>query len=144
MNDHSDISRFLQVVESAAKAEAVVKSLFPSTVRDRLYEETKRKNPKTRNEWANKSSSVLVETNKNKLRKLVSRGDEASGGAISAPDMTIEQSDSIADFFPSCTILFAGKELSIGFYACSRTDLIPSSSFSSNLLPDIAGFTGKC
>ena len=86
-------------ISSAVKSNAIVSSLFPSNVRDRLFEDndvastTNPKNEPTR----------YLEPAKHKLRTILSDGKKeeeaaANGTVASRP---------IADLFTDCTVMFA-------------------------------------
>lgn len=86
-----------QEVEGAAqRSTAIVSSLFPSTVRDRLFAEKKREQSKN----DNGRSSNTLKTFVNSFHK----SQESFAGSI---DGQAEQSDVIADLFPETTICFA-------------------------------------
>lgn len=100
-----------KVVDAAAKSDAIVRSLFPSNVRDRLYEQSQAsKKPEGKDAWKNPdaphSQGGIIETPKNKLKSFISKSPEdqavhanqVSKGALSEP---------IADLIPQTTIMFA-------------------------------------
>ena len=75
-----------KVATTAVKSTAVINSLFPAQVRDRLFHE--------------QETAVLgVSTPKNKLKTFLNEGSDQAAGTT-AP---------IADLFTDCTVLFAGK-----------------------------------
>lgn len=79
-----------KVMTAAVRSTAIVSSLFPSTVRDRLYDEVK-------------SSSDRVGTSRAKLRHFV--GNDEFGEEDN--DAVILESKPIADLFPDTTVMFA-------------------------------------
>ena len=85
--------RQARLVDSAAKADAIVKSLFPTTFRDRLY-------AKTRSSVASEDGATMV-TAKRRIRKFV-MGDEDEQQSTQNP-----MGEPMADLFPNTTILFA-------------------------------------
>ena len=87
------------VMDTAVASSAIVHSLFPKVVRDRLYnkEGDTTKNASTKN-------SPTKETKEMKLEQ-----DTSSSGN----DGGIEGTRPIADLFNNCTVLFAGKLSSI-------------------------------
>jgi class 3 adenylate cyclase len=95
--------RNTKVVGEAAKSNAIVTSLFPSNVRDRLYAE-------------NEEKAALVDANnKSRLKKfLVSEVP----GLNEVDDDFMYKTKPIADLFPETTILFADIS---GFTAWSST-----------------------
>jgi class 3 adenylate cyclase len=93
-----------RVIDAAERSDAIVRSLFPSAIRDRLYEEAKQKQEakeKAKSDWrAAPESSGFLDTNKNRMKNFMSDGVDhnAQSSRKSAP---------IADLFPNTTVLFA-------------------------------------
>jgi class 3 adenylate cyclase len=92
-----------RVIDAAERSDAIVRSLFPTAVRDRLYEEAKQKQEekeKAKSDWrAAPDKSNFLDTNKNRMKNfMVDGGTSDQGGRKSEP---------IADLFPNTTVLFA-------------------------------------
>eukprot|EP00934_Nitzschia_sp_Nitz4_P008104 Nitzschia sp. Nitz4//scaffold169_size48518//40260//43927//NITZ4_007080-RA/size48518-processed-gene-0.83-mRNA-1//1//CDS//3329538412//8094//frame0 len=86
--------RQAKVMETAVHSSAIVSSLFPSNVRDRLF-----------NNNDNTSSKAKFEHNKTRLKSFLSDGKDP---ALSSLDMsTSNHQRPIADLFPDCTVLFS-------------------------------------
>lgn len=97
-----------KVVQSAQRSDAIVRSLFPEAVRDRLYEDAVKKEALKRqrkDQWRNVDENGLVVAPKNTLKKMLNDGNdsESLGSSMHGGD----SGDPIADLFPNCTILFA-------------------------------------
>lgn len=104
------------VISAAERSDAIVRSLFPANIRDKLYEKAKKKEEEKRQRRKQAGSfngsdsgsvgsgstgkGALIVTNKNKLKNFVSEGGR--GGFQNA-----FEDDPIADLFPHTTILFA-------------------------------------
>jgi class 3 adenylate cyclase len=98
-----------RIVTAAERSDAIVRSLFPTKVRDQLYEHAKkreeqRKAPKK--DWRTSVGSTCskespIETQKNRLKKFMNGGPHEDGTG------SFHHSEPIADFFPNTTILFA-------------------------------------
>ncbi|KAL7572637.1 hypothetical protein ACA910_010388 [Epithemia clementina (nom. ined.)] len=84
------------VMESAVRSDAIVSSLFPSTVRERLYNEEQKERNNT-----NRQKAFLSHQDGNKM-----------------PDIEDVKSPPIADLFPEATVLFADLA---GFTSWSST-----------------------
>ena len=109
------------VMDKAVKSTAVVSSLFPEVVHDRLFNDTNvdqekdAKNAKKKKKDAWKTSTVTTnDTSANKsLRDIL--GTRTSNGNYADDDSspnTAKKSATgrpIADRFPHCTVFFAGK-----------------------------------
>lgn len=101
------------VIKEAEKSDAIVRSLFPSTVRDRLYEQSQAKKKAHDDKEAWKNSEVaegeggIIETPKNRLKSFMSKSPEDQAAQSSAPAHHHSLSDPIADLFPKTTIMFA-------------------------------------
>jgi class 3 adenylate cyclase len=94
------------VLDKAVKSTAVVKSLFPANVRERLYEETEKtlednKRSSSHNPFGDKWSNNAAADGK--LTDFLSSGElmEASNAA------SIRKGSPIADLFPEATVFFA-------------------------------------
>jgi len=102
-----------KVMTSASRANAIVKSLFPSNVRDRIMKDTEEKNVKNSLVENKKNSSFFAEAAKRKLKSFLDE-DHCDGGC-DGEDIMI-RSKPIADLFPAATVLFADI---VGFTAWS-------------------------
>jgi len=108
-------ARQKKVMKSAARTNAIVSSLFPENVRDRLLNEaTNEGGPmsgkpgsagKRRDSWSDPSGAFLTSKNANKQAGETQNSSEAIFG-----------SKPIADLFPATTIMFADM---VGFTAWS-------------------------
>jgi class 3 adenylate cyclase len=85
------------ILNKAADSTAIVSSLFPKQVRDRLLATDSKK-----------GTSGIFGSSNNRLKMFLS-GDEDNGGMLNNP---------IADLFPNCTVMFADIA---GFTAWSST-----------------------
>lgn len=81
------------IMEQATRSNAIVSSLFPSNVRDRLMEEIQTAQGKKGNAWTDKNSSMNNGTGKDK------------GARGCASSETIFGSQPIAELFPESTIM---------------------------------------
>jgi len=111
-----------RVVTAAQRSDAIVRSLFPSNVRNRLYEQAKQKEAdekkREKDAWRNSkamssNSSIegegaLIETPKIRLKSFISAGPEDQvGGSNGHHSRDPTFMEPIADLFPHTTILFA-------------------------------------
>lgn len=96
-----------RVVDAAQRSDAIVRSLFPSNIRDRLYENAKRRDEENKKalkeDWKNPDHerSSFIESPKNRLKSMMADGnggENVTGGTGVEP---------IADLFPNTTVLFA-------------------------------------
>eukprot|EP00977_Amphora_coffeiformis_P020476 scaffold8300_cov171-Amphora_coffeaeformis.AAC.1 len=98
-----------KVIDAAAKSDAIVRSLFPSNVREKLYEQAQpQKKSDGKDAWRNPTAirpeKGVIETPKNMLKSFIARSPDdpannvSQDGALSAP---------IADLYPQTTIMFA-------------------------------------
>ncbi|GKY95687.1 hypothetical protein MPSEU_000529700 [Mayamaea pseudoterrestris] len=89
--------RQAKVVNQAQRSDAIVRSLFPDAVRDKLYQNAIRKEEEQKLLHKN----GLTEAPKHKLKKMLAEDaeDRANGQGIS--------SEPIADLFPNTSVLFA-------------------------------------
>jgi class 3 adenylate cyclase len=87
--------RNLKVVMEAAKSNAIISSLFPTQVRDRLF--------------AEKSDNVVPLTTapKAKLKNMLNSGTYIEADVANDANDLMYESKPIADLFPETTILFA-------------------------------------
>lgn len=101
-----------RVVAVAQRSDAIVRSLFPTNVRDRLYEQAKDKEEKAKaerlahanNGWKEGSAGM---TNKHRINSFVvnSEGDPSDHASLAA--LKALGTEPIAEFYPETTILFA-------------------------------------
>jgi class 3 adenylate cyclase len=101
--------RLKTVLDSALESRAIVSSLFPANVRDRLFENDGKvqKKERTFGESAddqNPDKDHVLASHPAKLRLKSFLHD---GPASGAPDSYVLQTKPIADLFPHCTVLFA-------------------------------------
>jgi class 3 adenylate cyclase len=93
-----------RVINAAERSDAIVRSLFPTAIRDRLYEDAKQKQEekeKSKSDWRTASdSSRYLETNKNRMKHFMTDGIDINA-------QTSRKSEPIADLFPNTTVLFA-------------------------------------
>jgi class 3 adenylate cyclase len=81
----------------------MLRLLFPTAIRDKLYEKSKLKQEAQRNTGQGNVIGTLINSPKKRLRSFVAESaiDEAALGVEASID------EPIADLFPHCTILFA-------------------------------------
>jgi Adenylate and Guanylate cyclase catalytic domain len=86
-----------KVMKSAQKSAAIISSLFPSTVRDRLYA------------GAGDESfhAALIQPNKARLKNFLNDGADSSNVRKDGKIGTTGGSKPIADLFTDCTVMFA-------------------------------------
>jgi Adenylate and Guanylate cyclase catalytic domain len=84
------------VLATATRSSAIVSSLFPSAVRDRLYPTAQAEKPK-----ASKLDAFLPETAKGKLQSFLRDGKASTHSGMDAA------SSPIAELYPETTVLFA-------------------------------------
>jgi hypothetical protein len=87
--------KYRRVVKSVEKSNAIIASLFPSNIRDRLFGEGGGDDGATRNSNGSRSRRSFGF----RLRTYLTEGEDADGGGAG--------SNPIADLFPNCTVLFA-------------------------------------
>lgn len=93
--------RNAKVLDAAAESNAIISSLFPVNVRDRLFEEAKQK-AKTKKK--NKRNPAGI---KSQLKNMMADGGLDRKEAKTDVDDLIYEGKPIADLFPETTILFA-------------------------------------
>jgi hypothetical protein len=89
--------RNAKVLDAAAESNAIISSLFPTNVRDRLFEEAKQKAQLTKKGQA---------AAKSQLKSMITSGNLAARSKSDVDDL-IYEGKPIADLFPETTILFA-------------------------------------
>jgi class 3 adenylate cyclase len=95
-----------KIVHAAARSNAIISSLFPTQVRDRLFAAKD-----------DKYGSQEYATTKAKLKNMLTTGDLQSGANVDDDDCDyMYKTKPIADLFPETTILFADI---VGFTAWS-------------------------
>jgi len=100
-----------KVMTSASRANAIVKSLFPSNVRDRIMKDTEEKNNQQNSIMESKKSNFFGEAAKRKLKSFL----DEDNCDVDDEEIMI-RSKPIADLFPAATVLFADI---VGFTAWS-------------------------
>mgnify|MGYP000686093088 CR=1 FL=1 len=107
-----------KVVGAAARANAILSSLFPKNIRDRLFEE--RELEEEQQKYAGQKKPFLDQPgNKARLTSFLNNdGDEVMAEEDDDDDDVMYKSKPIADLFPETTILFADIS---GFTAWSST-----------------------
>lgn len=95
--------RNAKVLDAAAESNAIISSLFPTNVRDRLFEEAKQKAKLTKK----KKKKGLTAAAKSQLKNMIASGDLKGDDAKTDADDLIYEGKPIADLFPETTILFA-------------------------------------
>jgi class 3 adenylate cyclase len=101
--------RLKSVLDSALESRAIVSSLFPANVRDRLFEDDGKvqKKERTFGESADDKNSDKDRILASHPAKLRLKNFLHEGPARDAPDVNILHTKPIADLFPHCTVLFA-------------------------------------
>jgi hypothetical protein len=89
--------RNAKVVDAAARSNAIISSLFPTQVRDRLFAEKAE-------EETNRMKSQGTKT---KLKSMMANGDFIDANDVDDDDGVMYKSKPIADLFPETTIMFA-------------------------------------
>lgn len=89
-----------KVLDAAKQSDAIVRSLFPEAITDRLYEEARKKENEKTNEWKH-------ETQKSRVKKFMRFPDSVSQGSYESDEGHTLMADPIADLFPNTTVLFA-------------------------------------
>lgn len=108
-------------MQSAKRSNAIVRSLFPAGIRDRLLEEGRKGRKKGLTMEANLPENYLpMETPKLRLKSYLSvdKPNSSSSGRHHQQQQNFLGTEPIADFFPATTILFADLA---GFTAWSST-----------------------
>lgn len=109
-----------RVITAAQRSDAIVRSLFPSNIRDRLYEQAKKREQadreRERDAWKASSSvgsvsldgeGALIETPKIRLKSFISASPDEQAAANVNDHRYSNGMEPIADLFPHTTILFA-------------------------------------
>jgi Adenylate and Guanylate cyclase catalytic domain len=92
-----------KVLNAAKQSDAIVRSLFPTAVTDRLYEEARKTEADKANEW----KGSHFETPKSRVKKFMRHPDGATIGSHDSEEGDQIMTDPIADLFPNTTVLFA-------------------------------------
>eukprot|EP00523_Entomoneis_sp_CCMP467_P019712 CAMPEP_0168820572 /NCGR_PEP_ID=MMETSP0726-20121227/8918_1 /TAXON_ID=265536 /ORGANISM="Amphiprora sp., Strain CCMP467" /LENGTH=1298 /DNA_ID=CAMNT_0008873087 /DNA_START=52 /DNA_END=3948 /DNA_ORIENTATION=- len=109
-----------RVVTAAQRSDAIVRSLFPSNVRNRLYEQAKAKElaerEREKEAWKNSKNmssnsslgeGALIETPKIRLKSFISSGSALPEDQMPNNHQVSVAMEPIADLFPHTTIMFA-------------------------------------
>jgi class 3 adenylate cyclase len=101
--------RLKTVLDSALESRAIVSSLFPANVRDRLFEDDGKvqKNERTFGDSTDNKNPDKDRTLPSHPAKLRLKNFLHEGPAAGAQDANILLTKPIADLFPHCTVLFA-------------------------------------
>jgi hypothetical protein len=89
------------VMTTAEQTNAIVNSMFPAEVRDRLFRSAERRNKKK-----DRLLPFLTEAPKTRLTTFLNDGDKPAGREQS-PAQHLTESKPIADLFPNTTVMFA-------------------------------------
>ena len=105
-----------EAMKSAARSDAIVSSLFPAEIRDRLFNndgEDGGKGGDVENLKTSHMLSNVSDPQKLRLKNFLSEEEIPKKGAETKPDGKIVDADNkpIADLFPHTTVMFAGKYL---------------------------------
>ena len=96
------VRRNRKLLIAMTRTNAIVSSLFPSNVRDRIFAQAQ-----------NESDEKKALNGKSRLKTFLSSGsdenDEMNDGGANGNDQYMYKTKPIADLFPETTILFAGK-----------------------------------
>jgi class 3 adenylate cyclase len=84
-------------MKSAVQSNAIVSSLFPSSVRDRLFP----------TDQASGNTKTKIETNKLRLKTFLSDTKGTQENSSNMNSTRDESSSPIADLFPHCTVIFS-------------------------------------
>eukprot|EP00529_Nitzschia_sp_RCC80_P008238 CAMPEP_0113455580 /NCGR_PEP_ID=MMETSP0014_2-20120614/8448_1 /TAXON_ID=2857 /ORGANISM="Nitzschia sp." /LENGTH=1213 /DNA_ID=CAMNT_0000347013 /DNA_START=398 /DNA_END=4036 /DNA_ORIENTATION=+ /assembly_acc=CAM_ASM_000159 len=110
MYDIGATRRQQQIQKEASRSSAIVNSLFPAEIRDRLLEEEENAQQlkKAKKEHTNNGATAQ----KYRLKNFIDDENEAiaannKGKDLEAADDTIQESKPIADLFPHATVFFA-------------------------------------
>ena len=85
------------VMRSATRSNAIVSSLFPSTVRDQLYQDQEEEEP-------DKKAAFSIEAPKRRLASFLHDGPSSDPASENGPAMS---SKPIAELFSDATVIFA-------------------------------------
>jgi hypothetical protein len=98
-----------KVVNAAKQSDAIVRSLFPEAVADRLYDDAKKKQHEKRNakvdEW--KHDGVKDSHFETPRGKKYMRSSDEIASSLDGENSNMMGSAPIADLFPNTTVLFA-------------------------------------
>jgi hypothetical protein len=94
-----------RVLAAAKQSDAIVRSLFPNGVTDRLYEEARKHEDEKARDW-NETHSHF-ETPKSRVKKFMRQPDGLTVGSMDTDETDQVMTDPIADLFPNTTVLFA-------------------------------------
>jgi class 3 adenylate cyclase len=106
------------VVGAAARANAILSTLFPKNIRDRLFAEKEEKEKNEDKMASQKKTNYELPGNKARLSNFLSDARELNSEEDADDDDFMYKTKPIADLFPETTILFADIS---GFTAWSST-----------------------
>jgi hypothetical protein len=98
MFDTFVVRRNRKLLIAMTRTNAIVSSLFPSTVRDRIFAQAKHENEEKK-----------AMNDKNRLKTFLSDGKDRDNEMGDENDDYMYKTKPIADLFPETTILFAGR-----------------------------------
>ena len=101
-----------KVIDAAVKSDAIVRSLFPSNIRDRLYQQAEARNKtNAKDAWKNSGNidaeGAVIQTPKNQLKIFINKSPEDQAGLNQTTTHRGGYSEPIADLFPQTTVMFA-------------------------------------
>jgi hypothetical protein len=91
------------IVNAAARSDAIVRSLFPGSVADRLYDKHKERQIQSKKPWRAKGKGTYVATQKSRLSSLLRTPLENQEF-----DDEFLENEPLADLYPSASVIFAG------------------------------------
>lgn len=90
------------IANAAARSDAIVRSLFPGSVADRLYQKhTDNNKNQSKKAWRAKGKGAYVSTQKSRI-------SSALQNPLEDQDPFLEN-EPLADLYPSASVIFAGK-----------------------------------
>jgi hypothetical protein len=92
-----------KVLMAAKQADAIVRSLFPAAVADRLYEDARKKQIEKKQDW----NGPLFETPKSRVKNFMRQPDGHTANSGDSDEANNLESEPIADLFPNTTVMFA-------------------------------------
>lgn len=109
--DHMVLKRQREAAAAAARSEALVQSLFPAEIRDRLFKGDEEKAADAKEVAKNKADLLqsVPEAQKFRLKNFLDEEDaeDNANKQSSKLDGSIRESKPIADLFPNTTVMFA-------------------------------------
>lgn len=104
--DYKVERRQTTVLNTAVRSTAIVSSLFPSEVRDRLYPATAAADD-AKQKSSRRSSSVLPDTAKGKLKSFLRETGVSTNPSLDSSTSVMLEGAPIAELYPDTTVLFA-------------------------------------